>query len=217
MVLGVAILNKAGGAFGVLSLLTGHPINFWQWLYNVSCLCILPFYISALSNLTVKFRNVRKISFACLIYTFDTAFGLLYTFYFTYFWFSSEDTNPTGNERRDLGVSGGIAAEAVQPGKGYTISSSTTDLSQSASPARELFLTVSATLITTCLRFYFNLVMISFSRSLIKQYTNDTINVNIIDEEAQEIFSRNTILSRIKKAVYELEMRSKDILTEYFQ
>lgn len=207
MVLGVAILNKAGGAFGVLSLLTGHPINFWQWLYNVSCLCILPFYISALSNLTVKFRNVRKISFACLIYTFDTAFGLLYTLYFTYFWFSSEDTNPTGT-KRDYMASGAS--------KSYS-SSSTKDMSQSASPARELFLTVSATLITTCLRFYFNLVMVSFSRSLIKQYTNDTVNVNIIDEEAQEIFSKNTILSRIKKAVYELEMRSKDILTEYFQ
>lgn len=198
LILVMSVLNKAGGAYGILSLLTGHPINFWQWLYNVSCLIILQFYIFGLSSLMEKFRNVRKMSLVCFIYTFDTFVGLLYTFYFIYFWFSHEDTNPTGNE------------SGITPGS----SSTSTNLAQSASPARELFLTFSSIIITTVVRIYCNLVIISFTRLLIKQYSSE--NVNIIDEEAQELYANRSWINKVKIYIYELEIRSKELLTDFF-
>lgn len=208
MVLGISILNKAGGAFGVLSLLTGHPINFWQWLYNMSCLVILPFYISGLSHLSDRFKNVHKMSLVCLIYTFDTLFGLLYTVYFTYFWFSHEDTNPTGNEARDI--------PDYVDSTFNDFSASGIDLSQSASPARELFLTVSATLITTVVRFYFNLIIVSFSRLLIKQYSAEVDN-HVITEEEQEYYQSKSFVSKVKKFIFELEIKSEEYLADFFR
>lgn len=216
LVLGISILNKAGGAFGVLSLLTGHPLNFWQWLYNMSCLLILPFYISGLSHLTDRIKNVRKMSFVCLLYTFDTVFGLLYTFYFTYFWFSHEDTNPTGNDIRNYHEESDVGTGfGASTGSSGSMGDSTIDLSQSASPARELFLTVSATLITTVVRFYFNLIIISFSRLLIKQ-CSDMNDSNIITEEEQLYYQSKSLTTKVKKLFFELEIKSEEYLADFF-
>lgn len=196
LVLAVTILNKAGGAFGILSLLTGHPINFWQWLYNTSCLIMLPIYIGGLTNLFKRFVNVRKMSLVCLLYTFDTILGVLYTLYFTYFWFSSEDVD-SDDMKRELGTSDSFGG----------------DTSQSASPARELFLITSSTLITTAVRFYFNLVITSFTRQLIKLHSNDN-GEDLISDEEQAIFQSKTLLNKVRKYFLELEIKSKEYLTD---
>lgn len=161
-----------------------------------------------------RLKNVRKMSLVCLVYTFDTFFGLLYTFYFCYFWFSHEDTNPTGNEARDIS---GNTYDSTNPfdTSGSGLGATGKNLSQSASPARELFLTVSATLITTVGRFYFNLIIVSFTRLLIKQYSNES-DGNLITEDEQEFLQSKTFVSKVKKFIFEQEIKSEQYLADFF-
>lgn len=195
LILAFAILNKAGGVYGVLSLLTGHHLNFWQWVYNLLAFLVLPFYVSALFNLLDRSTNVRKACLGCSIYIIDTLVGFVYTIYFVYFWFSREDKNPAGQAVASL------AKRVV-------------DTSQSASPARELFLTVSGTFVTTALRVYFCFVFLSFTKQLVLQsarnqryYGHDSVS-----EDAMH----NSVMGKIKKFVYALEMRAKHYLSEVF-
>ncbi|CUM46614.1 uncharacterized protein AC631_05771 [Debaryomyces fabryi] len=213
LILAVAIINKAGGVYGILSIITGHPLNFWQWLYNILAILVLPSYISGLIHLKNRKNNTRKLSLACLIYVVDSVIGLLYTYYFIYFWFSREDNNPTADplsQRDNI-----IADEVISP-------SSTQDLnvlaSQSASPGRELFLTVSSTIIITGIRFYFTLVVLSFTKALLKQ---DLLNMkyddgNTEDDEDQLLSGDDGIASKYKKYMYNLEIKSKEILRNFF-
>lgn len=101
IVLGFAILNKAAGFYGFLSIITGHPINFWQWLYNVLELLCLPFYISALTLIKKKPENGRKFLLACLVYVIDSVVGVFYTLYFVHFWFANEEVV---TNKREFGV-----------------------------------------------------------------------------------------------------------------
>lgn len=137
-------------------------------------------------------------SLVTIIYTVDTVWGLLYTFYFSYTWFNHGDT-----EKRDM---------AVPPG-GYT-QEIPNDSSQSASPARELFLILSSTIIFTGMRFYFNLLIISFTRLLIKQNRNES--GQSLNDEEQEIFQSKSYLNMIKKSIFELEIKLRDFLLDLF-
>lgn len=214
LILAVAILNKAGGAYGVLSILTGHHLNFWQWLFNLLQFLTLPFYISALSNILNRATNVRKTSLACLIYLIDTVIGLLYTIYFVYFWFSRVDNNPTG-------YGDGMASSESQSYSSYMRRSSsstpkeTEDLSQSASPQRELFLTVSGIIVTNAIRLYFALVFLSFTRQLLKQSALNQ-KYHGADSLDEEVLHPTSVMGRIKKFVYDLEMRAKHFMIEFF-
>lgn len=200
------MLNKAGGIYGLLSLFTGHHLNFWQWLYNLLALATLPFYVLALSNLSNKANNVRKLCLACSIYLADTVLGFLYTIYFVHFWFSREDTKPTELLKRALGTAG---AEIASKG-GASLS---TVASESASPAREMFLTVSGVLLTVVLRIYFCLVFVSFTRRLLinsirnqRDHGHDSLGENAMHEDW---------LGRIKRAVHALENRAKHKFTDF--
>lgn len=203
LILGAAILNKAGGAYGILSIFLGHPINFWQWLYHFLAILVLPFYISALKNLQNRANNIRKLSLACLIYVADTAIGVLYTVYFIHFWFSREDTNPAE-------VPGSVHARDSSDYGASTASLS----SQSATPARELFFTTSGVLIVTTVRLYATLVFLSFTKALLKQ---DTTNSHEdYAAEGDGILGGSGYAQAIKKFVYGLEIRSKEILSDFF-
>lgn len=208
VILAVAILNKAGGAYGVLSILTGHHLNFWQWLFNLLSFLTLPFYISGLSNILNKANNVRKTSLACVIYLIDTVIGLLYTIYFVHFWFSREDNNPTSY--------GGSGSEAsgVDAYSSYVRRDGSSDsLSQSASPQRELFLTVSGIIVTNALRLYFALVFVSFTKQLLKQsaLNQKYYGADSLDEE---VLHPTSLTGRVKKIIYDLEMRAKHFMTD---
>lgn len=203
LILGAAILNKAGGVYGILSIFLGHPINFWQWLYHALAILVLPFYISALKNLQNRASNTRKLSLACLIYVADTAVGVLYTLYFTHFWFSREDTSPTE-------VPAGIHAREVSAGYSLVASLS----SQSASPARELFFTASGVIIVTSVRLYSTLVVLSFTKALLKL---DTTVQSHDDYSADDsILGGSGSAQVVRKFVYGLEIRSKEILRDFF-
>lgn len=197
VVLGIAILNKVSGAFGILSIITGHPINFWQWLYNLLALVVLPFYILCLVNMNNRTKATRKMSLVCLLYVADTAVGFLYTLYFTYFWFSREDTTP--------------GAEIYPGGSKGAVDEATA--AQSASPERELFFTMAVTLMVAMLRVYTTLVVVSFTRALLKQeaaaqrYSQAPDEVPVFDQ---------TWRGRIAQNVFILESRAREVLRDGF-
>ncbi|KAF8001091.1 hypothetical protein HF325_004880 [Metschnikowia pulcherrima] len=198
LILSFAILNKAGGVYGVLSILTGHHMNFWQWLYNLLAFLVLPFYVSASFNLLDRSTNLRKACLGCSIYIVDTIVGFFYTLYFVYFWFSREDSNPVGN-----------AMESA-----LSLAKRAIDTSQSASASRELFLTVSGTLLTTALRVYFCFVFLSFTKQLLLQSArNQRFHGH---DSVSEVAVHNSFVGKVKKFVYALEMRAKHFLTEVF-
>ncbi|KAI5951185.1 hypothetical protein KGF54_004259 [Candida jiufengensis] len=214
IILGITILNKAGGLYGILSLFTGHPINFWQWLYNSLALIMLPIYANALINLTNKQNNLRKISLASVCYLLDSLIGIFYTVYFMLFWFYSEEESGT-----DVGGNGlRFLKRAMDE------TDAEADLSkQSASAHRELFFIFSTTLIMTVIRVYFTLVLISFNKNLLKQQmlrdynsssqANSSNNQN--DEEEQEILNSKGIYGEFRKVVFDIEIRAKELLSEY--
>lgn len=216
LILAFAILNKAGGAYGVLSILTGHHLNFWQWLYNLLSFLVLPFYISALGNLLNRSCNVRKVSLACVIYVADSLIGLLYTAYFVHFWFTREDSSPTsyGGQRKEI-VDTAAPDASLQARAVATAAADPANLSQSASPLRELFLTVSGIVLTTAFRLYYTLVFLSFSRKLLKQ---SALNQKYYgaDHLGEEVWHPTSLAGRVKKAVRDLEMRAKSFLAEWF-
>lgn len=203
LILAFAILNKAGGAYGILSIVTGHEMNFWQWLYDIIAVLILPFYLSAFLALLDKGSNLRKICLACSIYIVDTLIGILYVIYFVYFWFSRNDS--TGLTSKQLSGSNSGLAKDVR---------SLTDSSQSASPSRELFLTVSGTIVTSALRLYFCLVFLSFTKLLLLQAIRKRKNYRT-DSISEDAHYPPTIIGNVKKFVYGLEMRSKQFLEEH--
>lgn len=175
-------------------------MNFWQWLYNLLAFATLPFYITALTNLLDRATNVRKVSLACVIYILDTVIGLLYTAYFVYFWFSREDSRPPVQ----------LTEKPVLSSRGAT------DLSQSASPSRELFLTVCGIMVTNAFRLYFACVFLSFTKQLLKQasFNQKYHGAEPLDEE---VLHPTSFIGRVKKVVYDLEMRSKLFFTELFE
>ncbi|RLV93965.1 Restriction of telomere capping protein 5 [Spathaspora sp. JA1] len=204
LILGITILNKASGIYGILSLLTGHPINFWQWLFNAVALVMLPIYISAFINISNQPKNIRKMSIATVVYMSDTVIGLLYTLYFMYFWFYIEETPAPGTTNAKK-----RAAEE------FDFSS------QSASPARELFLTFALTIVVKTVRVYFTLVMMSFTRALLKQHlyregkANEGDNAeHLVDVDEQEILGSVGFLGEIKKTILDLETKSKELLIQ---
>lgn len=180
-------------------------MNFWQWLYNLLAFVTLPFYISALFNLQNSKTNVRKVCLGCSIYILDTLVGFLYTVYFVYFWFSREDSKPSS-------YSGSTYNIENDPG---VIARDYTDLSQSASPSRELFLTVSGTIVTSATRVYFCFVFLSFAKQLLKQSALHQ-RFNGTDSVYEESVHPSTFAGKVKLFVYNLEMRSKHFFAGQF-
>lgn len=88
--MGIAILNKISGFYGILSLITGHPIDFSQWVFYLSSILILPFYINGLQN--VKNPNLPKFSLISLIFCGDTLASILFILFFSYQWFSTDSS-----------------------------------------------------------------------------------------------------------------------------
>lgn len=211
LILGVAIINKASGIYGILSIFTGHPINFWQWLFNVLALATLPFYIKALSNLKNKPKNGRTTSLACVVYLLDTLVGLLYTFYFMYLWFSEEgDLEKRDNPFLNINTN---STEVTNLAAAKTMELS----SQSASPARELFFTLMFTVIFTVMRFYFTLIIVSFTNLLLKQLKNEEqYNQDDRDEEFEQLILAPGISGKVKRFIFNLESKSKEILMDFF-
>lgn len=171
-------------------------------------------YISSLMNLNNRANNARKTALACVVYVADTLLGLLYTVYFIYFWFSREDNNPT-----ETGSSMSNYKRAVSSSGSGSSGSAKALSSQSASPARELFLTTSTVMVVTVFRLYSTLVFLSFTRALCKQDVNTQRYDNVNDDEDIEVLlkSERSVSAKVKLFIYELEMKAKELLRDFFR
>lgn len=170
-------------------------------------------------NLKNRANNARKVSLTCLVYIIDTVVGVLYTIYFIYFWFSREDNNPTAvpgyssDTKVESAIDTAMKGAAVEKRDKAASALS----SQSASPGRELFLTVSTILVVTTIRFYSTLVILAFTKALLKQDANAQRYDNTTDTEVEELLKSNkTLKTKIKLYIYDLEIKSKEILRDYF-
>ncbi|GMM33543.1 Kei1 protein [Saccharomycopsis crataegensis] len=130
LVLGIAIFNKMAGFYGVLSLLTGHPIEFTQWIFYLSSLLIVPFYVNGLQN--VKNPNLARFSLISLIYFIDTVSGIVFILHFAYQWFSTNDTSVAKIPNTPTETSTSVLTEPTTKSKVASSSSASHDSSYSS-------------------------------------------------------------------------------------
>jgi len=165
-----AIINKMCGPYGLLSLLTGHPINFVQWFYFLTSTVVLVFFLVGFRS--VHHPNINTFSLVIMIYFIDTFSGCIFTAYFIWFWFTNETKASEGSENTassDSSKSSNVGNDAVDEVIKLVKRVSDDLSSQSASESYELFMTVILTLLTTVFRFYFLLIMLSFFKQMVLQ------------------------------------------------
>lgn len=235
IILGYAIINKMSGVFGLLSLFTGHPINFLQWLFYLASFIITPFYCHGM--LSLKKPRARHMSLVSVVYVIDTIGGLFYTMYFAWLWFTHEDsdaasaTGYTGSEKftrseEDVVAMGPVNSnyvwdklasnEAVRkaaqeyiisPLVSRAFSERGVDLaSQSASKGYELFVTVISSVGVNVLRIYFTLVVLSFTKQLMRA-------AKFNNEREDTRLSSN---SKVDRFLTSLELKSTRLLNRVF-
>lgn len=104
-------MNKISGFYGILSLITGHPIDFSQWLFYSSSILILPFYVNGLQN--VKKPDLPKFSLISLVFCADTVASIFFILFFSHQWFGNNDTESSTNASPAASTAASIAAVAV--------------------------------------------------------------------------------------------------------
>lgn len=143
IVLGITILNKCSGAFGLLAPFTGHPLDFMQWIFYLWSIATLIIYAQGLS--TYK-PNLLQLSQIFITFCIDTFFTCLSTLWFTHQWYTIEDNTPTQKS---------IAAAAMQ------------EPNQGASQGFEFGMTIFIALVSLTTRLYFNFLLASFLQELL--------------------------------------------------
>ena len=154
IVLGISILNKCSGAYGILALFTGHPLDFMQWIaYLWSVFTLIVF-----SQGLYLIHNLLVFSQICVLYTIDTISTCFFTLWFTTQWFTLEDTaNIDGNNA--------LQSNPISTGK---LTERGIDISkQSATESYEYTMTILITLVSLIFRFYFNFILASFVQELL--------------------------------------------------
>ncbi|EMG49775.1 hypothetical protein G210_5413 [Candida maltosa Xu316] len=95
--------------------------------------------------------------------------------------------------------------------------------SQSASAARELTITLGTTIAVTAVRVYFTLVMVSFTKAMLKQkamddrYNENQSGRSLENIEEEEIMNETGLIGEFRKAVFDLETRAKEYLNDLFK
>ncbi|CCH62143.1 hypothetical protein TBLA_0G02010 [Henningerozyma blattae CBS 6284] len=147
LILGICILNKCSGFYGILALFTGHPLSIVQWLTYIWSIFTLLIYTQGMFH--IKKPNVYLFSQIFTIFSLDTIFTLFLTLYFALDWFSSDHSNKQSEN------------SLQRTEKDIELSQK-----QGASSTYELFLIVIVTLFTLISRCYYNLVLASFLHKL---------------------------------------------------
>ncbi|GAV55106.1 hypothetical protein ZYGR_0AS04290 [Zygosaccharomyces rouxii] len=184
--LGVTILNKCSGLFGILALFTGHPLEFTQWILYLWSIFTLIVYAQGL--FTYFKPNLLTFSQIFIAFSVDTFLTCLFTLWFTKQWYTLEDNTPTQKS---------IAAAAMQ------------EPTQGASQSFEFIMTMFITLASLIARLYFNFIMASFVQRLLMhpRYLVDYYDVEQ-DLRVQPAWKRVWIKSQTQCLRY-----SKQLLT----
>ncbi|CAD6612595.1 XXYS1_4_G0048960.mRNA.1.CDS.1 [Saccharomyces cerevisiae] len=156
IVLGISILNKCSGAYGILALFTGHPLDFMQWIAYLWSVFTLIVFSQGLY--LIHKPNLLVFSQICVLYTIDTISTCFFTLWFTTQWFTLEDTaNIDGNNA--------LQSNPISTGK---LTERGIDTSkQSATESYEYSMTILITLVSLIFRFYFNFILASFVQELL--------------------------------------------------
>ncbi|CAI4947650.1 AVN_HP_G0075090.mRNA.1.CDS.1 [Saccharomyces cerevisiae] len=156
IVLGISILNKCSGAYGILALFTGHPLDFMQWIAYLWSVFTLIVFSQGLY--LIHKPNLLVFSQICVLYTIDTISTCFFTLWFTTQWFTLEDTaNIDGNNA--------LQSNPISTGK---LNERGIDISkQSATESYEYTMTILITLVSLIFRFYFNFILASFVQELL--------------------------------------------------
>ncbi|KTB14351.1 Inositol phosphorylceramide synthase regulatory subunit KEI1 [Nakaseomyces glabratus] len=152
IVLGITILNKCSGAYGILALFTGHPLDYMQWIsYLWSVFTLIVF-----SQGLFMIHKPKLIVFSQILvyFTADTVLTCFFTLWFSAQWFQSAN-----EEKHETSAPVGVS-------QNYRRS---TDLaSQGASERYEYTVTMLFTLVTLMFRMYFNFILASFVQELLR-------------------------------------------------
>ncbi|AOA63323.1 Component of inositol phosphorylceramide (IPC) synthase [Komagataella phaffii CBS 7435] len=199
LILGYAIINKMSGPYGLLSLFTGHPIDFFQAMFYISSVIVLPLYFHGFKELFSP--RIGMFSLVTTIYVLDTFLGLLSNLYFALQWFTYGGEDTTIN-KPSFGESATTASESIASAATSTLSfssftaSPTPDFNpldstvpqpykremdenvQSASQARELFVIIASSVLLNGVRIYFTLILLAFTKILIRMGKNEGIQSN---------------------------------------
>lgn len=121
-----------------------------------------------------------------------------------YFWFNNEDTS---------------AADETIQSRAYDETATVQKSSQSASQSREMFFIFSSTIVITAIRLYLTLVILSFTKSLLKQELSENYyrpdDGSIPNEDVSTGSSK--LLAKIKYYLLKAEMKSKELLINFFK
>lgn len=143
------------GLYGLSSIVTGHPLEFMQWLFYLYSSLVVPFYVSALLN--VLKPNVLQNAGIVVLFTIDSFMTIFYTLYFAFQWFFNED----------------VTFEEL-PGQDY---------SQSATQAYEYGWIFLSSISVIIFKLYFNLIIISFYKKLLK--FNKSQSIPDVDSDSE--------------------------------
>ncbi|CEP60660.1 Kei1p LALA0_S01e16028g [Lachancea lanzarotensis] len=187
--LGITILNKCSGVYGILGLITGHNLDFMQWLLYITSILQLVMYSKVLKH--IYNPQVLLFSLALVVYCLDTLLTCFFTLWFSGQWFSAKNRefdNP--NSQTHQSANPGSSSKLRLRGDSLT--------SQSASQSTEFFFTILLTLLALASRFYFNSILLAFVQGLIRhpKYSLD------IDDVEQDLKNQNWLIRNWKKAQY---------------
>lgn len=244
VVLGIAIINKLAGLYGILSLITGHPIDPLQWVFYLSSIIVIPFYANGL--VSVRHPSLPKYALISVIFLLDTVFGVLFVLWFAFQWFSTPVSESLVSQAAVTLIETAPIAIATTTTSSSSIKPLTTQTyeleapfednedilirralqaaailaardvaSQGASYTYELMVTIVTTIFVTVARIYFTLVILSFTRLLLKskKYGIDSDNFN--DRNNDHLIEGST--SKPKKWLYSLENKAVDVIMLLFK
>ncbi|KAK9454143.1 Inositolphosphorylceramide synthase subunit Kei1-domain-containing protein [Dipodascopsis uninucleata] len=112
-----AIANKASGIYGLLSIVTGHPITAPQLLMNVLSVILLISFLFALHS--IRKQNALPVVAYSYIYFFDMLANVAFTIYFSVTWFrhfdekTSEDGNNNGGDSLNVASERGLSITVI--------------------------------------------------------------------------------------------------------
>lgn len=110
------LLNKASGIYGLLSLLTGHPISVMSWILHITSVVSLPLYIHA--YISAKNRNALYMLLFAYIYLLDTGIDIGFTIVFCVKWFAearrvSKVLSAATSAAADISASGSTTSSVI--------------------------------------------------------------------------------------------------------
>lgn len=144
VVLGITVLNKCSGVYGILAIFTGHPLDFMQGLSYLWSIFTLIVYAQGLYE--IHKPTLLTFSQIFIFYSIDTIFTCFFTLWFTKVWFGveSSEESQTGVSKRGADIG-----------------------SQGATQTYEYAITMFITWVSLIFRLYFNFILASYVKELL--------------------------------------------------